>query len=189
MALGITAAATLGLGKLTGALKGLMAAKEVTGAATAGKTLLGGLGRKAGDAMVAYLGPGGATLGNLGRTYGIDAGFGLMAGIQEPGDIGDKLSRGLTTAVSGAAGGMAGVGAFRGVTGKMPNEGWRQGIEFIGGMAGDQVGYSLGDQLQRMKNGGMTAWEKESLRQEMEALQQSGTMVRTDPFLYENGIG
>ena len=37
-------------------------------------------------------------------------------------------------------------------------------------MLGDQIGYSLADSLQRAKNGGLTAWEKEALRQEMEQM-------------------
>ena len=194
------------LGKLGVALKGLFAAKKVAGAAGAAKQLaipgltaatksaaatgakqgiLGNVKRMAGEGMTAYLG-GKPTLGNLGINYGLDAGFGVLSGIQEPGDLGDKLARGLTTAVSGAAGGMAGVGAFRGLTGRMPGNGMRMGIEALGGFAGDHIGYSAGDQLQRMKNDGLTAWEKESLRQQMEDLYASGG---GDPFLTSNGLG
>ena len=68
----------------------------------------------------------------------------------------------------------------------MPGNGMRMGIEALGGFAGDHIGYSAGDQLQRMKNDGLTAWEKESLRQQMEDLYASGG---GDPFLTSNGLG
>jgi hypothetical protein len=190
------------LGKIGAALKGLFAAKKVAGvtqlaipgltaagktaAATGAKTgLLGNAKRMAGDAMTAYLG-GKPTLGNLGMNYGFDAGFGVLSAIQEPGDLGDKLIRGATTASAGALGGMAGVGAFRGLTGRMPGTGMRMTIEGLGAVGGDMAGYSLGDSLQRAKNDGMTAWEKESLRQQMEDLYASGG---GDQFLYQNGLG
>ena len=190
------------LGKLGAALKGLFAAKGAgaatqltipgltaagkTAAATGAKTgLLGNAKRMAGQVMTDYLG-GPANPRNLAMNFGLDGAFGVMAGMQEPGDLGDKLIRGLTVA---GAGGLGGVGATVGVgklTGRMPDGLLRQATEVGGALLGDQIGYSLADGIQRTKNGGMTAWEKESLRQQMEDLYASGG---GDQFLYQNGLG
>ena len=194
------------LGKLGAALKGLFAAKKIAGAAgaakqltipgltAAGKTaaatgakqeLLGNAKRMAGQVMTDYLG-GPPTARNLAMNFGLDGAFGVMAGMQEPGDLGDKLIRGLTVA---GAGGLGGVGATVGVgklTGRMPDGLLRQATEVGGAILGDQIGYSMADGIQRAKNGGMTAWEKESLRRQMEDLYASGG---GDQFLYENGLG
>jgi hypothetical protein len=190
------------LGKLGAALKGLFAAKKIAGATqlaipgltAAGKTaaatgaktgLLGNAKRMAGQVMTEYLG-GPATPRNLAMNFGLDGAFGVMAGMQEPGDLGDKLIRGLTVA---GAGGIGGIGATVGVgklTGRMPDGLLRQATEVGGALLGDQVGYSMADGVQRAKNGGMTAWEKESLRQQMEDMYASG---RGDQFLYQNGLG
>ncbi len=72
------------------------------------------------------------------------------------------------------------------MTGKMPTGLMRQGTEVGGAMLGDYLGYSIADTLQRAKNDGLTAWEKESLRQQMEDLYASGG---GDPFMFENGLG
>lgn len=194
------------VGKLGAALKGLFAAKKVAGAAgaakqltipgltAAGKTaaatgakqgLLGNAKRMAGQVMTDYLG-GPPTARNLAMNFGLDGAFGVMAGMQEPGDLGDKLIRGLTVA---GAGGLGGVGATVGVgklTGRMPDGLLRQATEVGGAILGDQIGYSMADGIQRAKNGGLTAWEKESLRRQMEDLYASGG---GDQFLYENGLG
>ena len=193
------------LGKIGAALKGLFAAKKIAGAAGAAKQLtipgltagtktaaatgakqgiLGNVKRMAGDAMTDYFG-GPVTKKALLENFGLDAGFGLYAGLMEEGDLGDKVIRGLTTA---GAGGLTGAGATIGLsklTGKMPTGFARQATEFGGAMLGDQAGYALGDVLQRAKNGGLTAWEKEALRQEMEMAYGQGG----DPFLYEQGLG
>ena len=189
--------AVLGVGKLGAALKGLFAAKKIAGAAGAATAatkaaaatgakqgILGKAGRMAGDVMKDYLG-GSVTKKALLENFGLDAAFGVYAGMNEPGDIGDKVIRGLTTA---GAGGLGGVGATVGLsklTGKMPTGFARQATEFGGAMLGDQVGYSIADSLQRAKNGGLTAWEQEALKQEMEQMYAQGG----DPFLYEQGLG
>ena len=186
------------LGKIGAALKGLFAAKKIAGAAgaataatkTAAATgakqgILGKAGRMAGDVMKDYLG-GSVTKKAILENFGLDAAFGVYAGLNEPGDIGDKVIRGLTTA---GAGGLGGVGATVGLSklrgGKMPTGFARQATEFGGAMLGDQVGYSIADSLQRAKNSGLTAWEQEALRQEMEMAYGQGG----DPFLYEQGLG
>ena len=156
-------------------------------AATTGapQSILGNATRMAGNVMKDYLG-GSVTKKALLENFGLDAAFGIYAGLNEDGDIGDKVIRGLATAGSG---GLGGVGATVGVgklTGKMPEGFMRQATEFGGAMLGDQVGYSLADSLQRAKNGGLTAYEKEALRQQMEDMYASGG---GDQFLYENGLG
>ena len=192
------------VGKLGAALKGLFAAKKVAGAAGAAKQLsipglkaatktatvpgnvgiLGNVKRMAGDVMTDYLG-GPANPKNLAMNFGLDGAFGVMAGMQEPGDLGDKLIRGLTVA---GAGGLGGVGATVGVgklTGRMPDGLLRQATEVGGALLGDHIGYSLADGMQRAKNNGMTAWEQESLRQQMKQMYGPGG---ADQVLYENGL-
>ena len=170
----------------TEGLKSAAATAGKTAAATGAKQgLLGNAKRMAGNVMTDYLG-GAPTAKNLAMNFGLDGVFGVMAGAQEPGDLGDKLVRGLTVA---GAGGLGGLGATVGVgklTGRMPDGLLRQATEVGGAMFGDQIGYSLADNIQRAKNAGMTAWEKESLRRQMEDLYASGG---GDPFLYENGLG
>ena len=185
------AAAYLGKGSLkplAGAVKAAATPAAKTAAATGAKQgFLGNAKRMAGEVMTDYLG-GPANAKNLAMNFGLDGAFGVMAGMNEPGDLGDKLIRGLTVA---GAGGLGGVGATVGV-GKLLNKGampvglQRQVTEVGGAMLGDQLGYSLADSMQRAKNGGMTAWEQESLRRQMEDLYASGG---GDQFLYENGLG
>lgn len=193
------------LGKIGAALKGLLAAKKIAGAAGAAKQLtipgltaatktaaatagkqgiLGNVKRYAGDMMTDYLG-GKPTVRNLAENFGLDAAFGVYAGFNEPGDLGDKVIRGLATAGSGGLGGAATTVGLSKLTGKMPTGFARQATEFGGAMLGDQVGYSIADSLQRAKNSGLTAWEQEALRQEMEMAYGQGG----DPFLYEQGLG
>ena len=193
------------LGKVGAALKGLFAAKKLAGAAGAAKQLsipgltaatktaaatgakqgiLGNVKRHAGDMMTDYLG-GSVTKRALLENFGLDAAFGMYAGFNEQGDLGDKVIRGLSTAASGGLGGVGATVGLSKLTGKMPTGFARQATEFGGAMLGDQIGYSLADSLQRAKNGGLTAWEKEALRQEMEMAYGQGG----DQFLYEQGLG
>ena len=176
------------------------AAKAAAGG-LAKKGLLTNAKRFAGDAMTSYLG-GAPNAQNLAANFGIDAAFGVMAGLQDPGDIGDKLIRGLTVGGSGALGGIGGTMGLAKLTGKMPTGFARQATELGGAMLGDQIGYSMGDGLQRIKGGGMTAYEKQAMQQdalykqqlEKELMAKYGinpipSYNTNDPFLASNGIG
>ena len=91
-----------------------------------------------------------------------DVGFGIMAGMQTPGDLGDKLIAGGTQAAGGILGGVAAGGAVR----KMGGGTALQGLADMGGsVAGDFAGMAVGDNLSRGKDllmggKGQTAWER-----------------------------
>ena len=87
--------------------------------------------RFAGKALTDYMGPGGVTPTNIATNFGPDLFFGAMQGAMTPGDLGDKLIAGTTTAVGGA---MGGVGAVSALPGKhKTNPGMRMLAEFGGG--------------------------------------------------------
>lgn len=201
------AAAAVGASKVIGKTAASQAAKNIA-AETAkrgflGKTL-GATKKFTGDALTSYLG-GKPTIRNIGENFFLDGVFGTMAGLNEPGDLGDKLTRGLTVAGAGALGGMGTTTAYGKVfnKGKMPTGLTRQMTEIGGNIVGDTAGMSLADSIQRLKNGGMTAWEKEAQKQdelyrqqlEQEFLQkyrmlgqQPQVAYGNDPFLVENGL-
>ena len=176
------APAAAGLGKLGLALKGLFGAgKAAAGlsgakqlaipglakAATGGK--MGAIKRFAGQALNDYMGPGGVTPGNLAVNFGPDLLFGGLQGIMTPGDLGDKLIAGTTTAVGGAMGGVGAVGML----GKHKNNpALRLMGEMGGGIAGDMVGQSVGDSIMRVKGGGMTPYEREAMLADAEYRRQ-----------------
>ena len=91
-----------------------------------------------------------------------DVGFGIMAGMQTPGDLGDKLIAGGTQAAGGILGGVAAGGAVR----KLGGGTSLQGLADMGGsVAGDFAGMAVGDNLSRGKDllmggKGQTAWER-----------------------------
>ena len=183
---------------LAGAIKGLgvgAAAKGVAGAVAK----KGGL-RMAGEALK---GTGKFFLNNMGRTKGEvamrvapDLFFGGMAGLNTPGDLGDKLIAGTTQAAGGVLGGVGGAGLARKV-------GLPQGAEFFADMAGSVVGdyggMYTGDALMRAKGGGMTPYER--LAAEGDAARQREIEERLmraygiaghrplDPFFADNGLG
>ena len=87
------------------------------------------------------MGPGGVTPGNIAMNFGPDLLFGGLAGAMTPGDLGDKLIAGTTTAVGGAMGGVGAVGML----GKHKNNpALRLMGEMGGGIAGDMVGQMVG---------------------------------------------
>ena len=72
-----------------------------------------------------------------------------------------------------------------------------------GSMVGDYAGMALGDSLQRLKGGGLTAWEREAQKNdeiyrrqmEEEFLRKYGILGQqpqiaygNDPFLVDNGL-
>ena len=163
------------VGKLGVALKGLMGGKAAAAGAAKGGALVKALGaakgagagaksgffgnakRFAGQAFKDYMGPGGVTPTNIAMNFGPDAFFGLVQGAMTPGDLGDKLIAGTSTAVGGALGGVGAVGILPGAK---TNPGMRMLAEFGGGYGGDMAGQMVGDSILRAKGGGTTPWEK-----------------------------
>ncbi len=101
-----------------------------------------------------------------------DAFFGGLAALQTPGDLGDKLIAGTTSAVGGGLGGLA-----------LGRAGQRFGntagfmADMAGSIGGDMVGMSVGDGLQRGKDSlmggsGQTAYERMSAQQQAEFAEQ-----------------
>jgi len=205
-----TVGALTGLAKLKAALAGLGVAKKaatVGGAIKAGLTAGGVKGplsatRFAGSKLLdagkfIWDKSGSNTIERIAR-LGPDAVFGTMAAVQTPGDLGDKLIAGGTQA--GLSLGL-GLGASKipGIRGTA-----LEGMADLGGsMVGDYAGMALGDSLQRLKGGGLTAWEREAqkndeiYRRQMEEEflrkygilgQQPQVAYGSDPFLVDNGL-
>jgi hypothetical protein len=148
---------------VTGAMGKGLAARGAIGAATQGAR------KFAGNALASYMGPGGVTAGNVAANFAPDAVFGVMQGAMTPGDLGDKLIAGGSTAIGGALGGVGAVSAL----GKFGQQGGgRMLAEFGGGMLGDMVGQSAGDVVLRAKGGGTTPWEKVQQQGDQEYRQQ-----------------
>ena len=182
-------ALTLGKGALGG--KAGMAALKANG--LRGAALKGIAGRRmAGQALTNYMG-GKPTIGSLGQNFGLDLAFGAMQGAATPGDLGDKLIAGTTSAVGGGLGGIAATTMIPGGMGK-----FRWLTEIGGGYAGDMAGQAVGDTLLRAKGGGTTPWEKvqaegdtayrAQLEREILAKYGIGGYQPTDLFLTENGL-
>ena len=111
--------------------------------------------RMAGQALTNYMG-GSPTLANIGQNFGLDAAFGVMQGMNTPGDLGDKIIAGTTSAVGGGLGGIAATTMIPGGMGKL-----RWLTEIGGGYAGDMAGQAVGDVAMRIKSkDGMTPWER-----------------------------
>ena len=129
----------------------------------------GGIKRFAGQALNDYMGPGGVTPGNIAMNFGPDLLFGGLQGVMTPGDLGDKLVAGTTTAVGGAMGGVGAVGML----GKHKNNpALRLMGEMGGGIAGDMVGQSVGDSILRIKGGGVTPYERQAMEADAEYRRQ-----------------
>ena len=90
------------------AIPGLMGAAKGTSA----KGGMGAVKKFAGKALADYMGPGGVTAGNIAANFAPDAVFGVMQGAMTPGDLGDKLIAGGSTAIGGALGGVGAVSAL-----------------------------------------------------------------------------
>ena len=175
------------LGALATAIKGLGAAKAtaaVGSAMKAGASIPGVLSsqapRMAGQVLAnpAFKsGIGKALFGTMNKGQIInrlapDAFFGGIAALQTPGDIGDKLIAGTTSAVGGGLGGLA-----------LGRAGQRFGdtagfmADMAGSIGGDMVGMSVGDGLQRGKDSlmggtGQTAYERMSAEQQAQFAEQ-----------------
>jgi hypothetical protein len=187
-------AAKLGIGAAgKGIGAGLTAAGKVAAAQGPRMAASGVFKQGLGRAMF-----GDMTKGQLINRLAPDAFFGGIAALQTPGDIGDKLIAGTTSAVGGGLGGLA-----------LGRAGQRFGdtagfmADMAGSIGGDMVGMSVGDGLQRGKDSlmggsGQTAYERMSAEQQAQfaeeirrqTLATAGLVpgVR-DQFMYENGLG
>ncbi len=94
--------------------------------------------------------------------FGPDVAFGVMAGVQTPGDLTDKLIAGTGSAVGGALGGVG----LTGVIG-VKNPGVKYALDFGGSLIGDNLGMAAADEVLRMKNGA-TPWEQQQAAYEMQ---------------------
>ena len=101
--------------------------------------------------------------------FGPDVFFGTMAGMQTPGDLGDKLIAGITDTAASSLGGVAltGITRRKGTMGAV--------TDMIGSTAGMYAGFPITDTLMRTKDSlsggtGQTPYEKldEKRRREIE---------------------
>ncbi len=189
MAIPLIPAAIAGLGKLGLGAKlasAFGAAKGLVGGAAARQLAIPGLQvaakgmapRMAGDAMFKS-GIGNAVFGQMGKADIIsrlapDAIFGGMAALQTPGDIGDKLIAGSTSALGGGLGGIA---LSRGASRLGMNGMGNYLADMAGYVGGDMVGMGVGDTLMRGKDkiaggAGMTPYERMSAEQQKQFADQ-----------------
>ena len=160
--------------------------------------MLGSLGRFAGNRLVKSglnVIKGGKinwpAMREVGTSAIFDVGFGGLYGAMTPGDLGDKVIAGTTSALGGF-GGSLGLRAGLGISGGIP----MMLTEGIGGVAGDFAAQPVADALLRMKGGGTTPWEKLQAQErallEQQILEQflrgKGGYTQ-DPFLVQNGLG
>ena len=201
--LAIPAIGALGakLGTALTALRGAGAVRAgIAGAkALASKGGVKGATRMAGDALKNAGGfiakNAGANKAEVAMRLAPDVFFGTMAGVQTPGDLGDKLIAGTTQAAGGVLGGIGAAGAARSMG--IGNAGQIM-ADMAGSVAGDYAGMYGGDAALRLKGGGTTPWEKvqqgadQDMRSEMERqiLAQYGLAGYrpTDLFMSENGL-
>ena len=176
------------------AIPGLGVAAKSTGSRMAGQALAnsafkGGLGKAVFGEM---------SRGQIAARLAPDAIFGGVAALQTPGDLGDKLIAGTTSALGGGLGGLA-----LGRATQRFGDGASLAADFGGSILGDMGGMAVGDALQRGKDKlfggtGQTAYERMSADQQaqfaaqirQQTLATAGLVpgVR-DQFMYENGIG
>jgi len=181
------------LGKAIGGAKALVglggAAKAATGVGSAMKAgatipgVLGSAGSRMAGGKLAGLGSKimGGLKGAIPRTMddaalmlGPDVLFGGLAGAMTPGDLGDKLIAGTSTAVGGAVGGIGMRGALGGIAPKMmaTKPYMQMGAELVGGLGGDMAAQGVADSILRVKGGGTTPYEKMAADQQKELEQQ-----------------
>ena len=137
-----------------------------------------GVGRFAFDAIKNsgkfLLNNAGSNKGEIAMRLVPDIGFGILAGAQTPGDLGDKLIAGGASALGGSIGGIATAGALKGI--RMPGAVQNLG-DLAGSFAGDYAGMMVGDTIQRGKDRlmggqGQTAWERMGAQQQSQYAQQ-----------------
>lgn len=84
-------------------------------------------------------------MGQVGMRVAPDAVFGGLAALQTPGDLGDKVIAGTSSALGGTLGGLA-------LGGLTPNPLGSLVLDTVGSLGGDQLGYMAGDALMRAKD-------------------------------------
>lgn len=112
--------------------------------------------------------------------------FGGIEGAMTPGDLGDKLIAGTSTAVGGSLGGL-GLGRLGG-----RNQVLGTGLDIGGSILGDFAGRSVGDQIQRGKDKlaggqGLTAYERLG-EEDRKKLEQMIREDQTGRILAELGL-
>jgi hypothetical protein len=131
------------------------------------------------------------TFGQAADRFGLDVLMGGVYGAMTPGDFGDKLIAGTTSAIGGAAGGMA----LRGAWSPTSNLGIQM-AEVGGSIGGDMLANGVADGILRVKGGGTTPYEKMAAEQQRELEQRilrqymsgKGGYPDQDPFLASNGL-
>ena len=192
--MGPLAAAPLLL-KAGGLAKGLLGIAGPAKTAAAASGMLKGAAAKrfAGHALTKVVGKELMSKpGELAYRLAPDVAFGVMGAVQNPGDLGDKLIAGTTQALGG---GLGGIVAGRGARAIGMGERAAGMVDMGASIAGDMVGMGVGDNLMRIKGGGLTPYEKQAAAAddayrkqiEQELLAKYG--MGGDPFLYENGLG
>ena len=209
--LGMATAAAL-LAKLGLGAKGaaaVAAAKGLVGGTAARTAVTAGAKRMAGNELLKAVGSNfakafpksinGVPLPGRGIAGSVlpDFGLGVMSGMMQPGDLGDKLIAGTTDAVLG----MGLTGGTRGLLGLRPGTALSNTIELGGGMASGMASYPVAEQLLRIKGGGQSPYDKlqteqyaameQQIKDDLYAQMMSGnrTPYIQDPFLSANGLG
>jgi hypothetical protein len=121
-----------------------------------------------------------------------DAIFGVMGGVMTPGDLGDKVIAGGTQFLGG---GLTGIAAGRGARALGMGPRAADMADMVGSVGGDFLGMAVGDQILKVKGGGMTPMEQQMLEQdalyraqlEQEFLNKYGYMPTIDPVSAANG--
>ena len=187
------------LAKAGAMAKGLLGLKGAAGVAHAAKAVGGHNAARAAIGGMRFAGPQLAafasralpkTAQEAAMVYGPDVLFGGITAAMTPGDLGDKLIAGGSTAIGGAGGGLVGRGLVS------PNRPALQMMADIGGgFVGDSAAMGVADSLLRLKGGGTTPYEKLAIEQQ-EAIKQSalrdylsGRGYPGDAALSINGLG
>lgn len=122
-----------------------------------------------------------------------DAAFGVMGGVMTPGDLGDKVIAGGTQFLGG---GLTGIAAGRGARALGMGQRAADMADMVGSVGGDFLGMAVGDQILKVKGGGMTPMEQQMLEQdalyraqlEREFLEKYGIGATVDPVMAANGL-
>jgi len=122
-----------------------------------------------------------------------DAAFGVMGGVMTPGDLGDKVIAGGTQFLGG---GLTGIAAGRGARALGMGQRAADMADMVGSVGGDVLGMAVGDQILKVKGGGMTPMEQQIMEQdalyraqlEQEFLQKYGIGATVDPGMAANGL-
>jgi len=126
-----------------------------------------------------------------------DVAFGVMSGMMQPGDLGDKLITGGTDMILGA--GLT--GGTRGLLGLRPGTTASNAVEMGLGLGAGMASYPVSEALLRIKGGGQSPYDKlqteqyaamqQQVKDDLYAQMMAGnrTPYIQDPFLSANGLG